>query len=89
MRSAGCGAPHEDGHDDTCITCGDSAAWVRVLEVDPRTETARCVDAQGRSDTVATELVGAVSRDDALLVHAGTAIHREAGAEAPPAPGDG
>ncbi len=89
MKSTGCDARGEDDHEGACITCGDAAEWMRVLEVDPGTETARCVDGHGRSDTVATELVGAVSRDDALLVHAGTAIHREAGAEASPAPGDG
>ena len=69
-----CGPVHAEG----CVTCGDAAAWMRVVAVDPGLETARCVDGEGRSETVATALVGAVARGDELLVHAGTAIHREA-----------
>ena len=69
-------------HAEGCITCGDAAAWMRVVAVDADNALARCVDDGGRGATVATELVGAVAPDDALLVHAGTAIHREAGAPA-------
>ena len=55
---------------------------MRVVAVDTGNALARCVDDGGHSETVATELVGAVAPEDALLVHAGTAIHREAGAPA-------
>jgi hydrogenase maturation factor len=37
---------------------------------------ARCRDDDGRQETVATELVGAVAVGDRLLVHAGVAIGR-------------
>jgi len=77
-----CGATG-DAHAEGCITCGDAAAWMRVVAVDAGNALARCVDDRGHSETVATDLVGAVGPDDALLVHAGTAIHREAGAAAP------
>jgi len=76
-----CGATG-DVHAEGCVTCGDAAAWMRVVTVDAPNALARCVDDGGRGETVATELVGAVAPDDALLVHAGTAIHREAGAPA-------
>jgi hypothetical protein len=80
----GCGAT--DGHppDTGCVTCGDAAAWLRVVEVEGA-EMARCIDAHGREERVATEFVGAVAPGDALLVHAGTAIHREPGAASVPA----
>ena len=65
-------------HAEGCVTCGDAATWMRVAAVDVGNGLARCVDDGGHSETVATELVGAVAPDDALLVHAGTAIHREA-----------
>jgi len=72
-----CEEPGGHGHPDGCVTCGDAASWMRVLDVDAPGETARCVDGEGRTETVATELVGAVAPHDSLLVHAGTAIHRE------------
>ena len=59
-----------------CVTCGDAASWVRVLDVDVQAETARCVDGDGRIEVVVTELVGAVAAGEQLLVHAGIAIHR-------------
>ena len=62
---------------DACITCGDAASWMRVVDVDARAQTARCADSGGRTEVVLTELVGAVAPDDTLLVHAGTAIRRE------------
>ena len=80
-----CGATG-DVHAEGCVTCGDAAAWMRVVAVDAGNALARCVDDGGHSETVATELVGVVAPDDALLVHAGTAIHREAGAPAQRAP---
>jgi hydrogenase maturation factor len=63
--------------DSGCITCGDIASWVSVLEVDPSRELAVCVDAEGRSETVETALVGPVLPGDALLVHAGTALRSD------------
>jgi hydrogenase maturation factor len=66
-----------------CVTCADAAEWMRVLEMDEIDETAFCVDARARSGTVDTGLVGTVARGDALLVHAGVAIHREPRVTAP------
>ena len=71
-------------HGEGCVTCGDAAAWMRVVAVDVSSALARCVDDGGHSETVATELVGTVAPEDALLVHAGTAIHREARTAAAP-----
>lgn len=75
-----CGAAG-DAHAVGCITCGDAGAWMRVVAVDAGNALARCIDDGGHSRRVATELVGAVAPDDALLVHAGTAIHRWAPAQ--------
>jgi enhancing lycopene biosynthesis protein 2 len=59
---------------DGCITCGDVAVALTVLE---RVGTdARCRDPEGREEMVATELVGDVSPGDRLLVHAKVAIAR-------------
>lgn len=71
------GPPDGPGHAGSCITCGDVAAWMRVVDVDVQAATAGCVDGGGTPATVATELVGAVAPGDRLLVHAGTAIHLE------------
>jgi len=79
---------HGDGHGDGCVTCGDAAEWVRVVDVHLGDETAICVDARARRTTVDTGLVGAVDGGDALLVHAGVAIHREPGATADHATAD-
>ncbi len=57
-----------------CVTCGDVAIPLRVLSV--YGADARCQDAQGREETVAVELVGAVRPGDRLLVHAGVALER-------------
>ena len=62
---------------DGCITCGDVAVTLTVLDVDG--PDARCRDEQGREEIVATELVGAVAPGDRILVHAGVAIERLAG----------
>ncbi len=88
MSGAGpsCGVP--DGrHAPGCVTCADAAVWMRVVAVDADNALAHCVDEGGHSETVATELVGAVAPDDALLVHAGTAIHREGRSTAAPVQG--
>jgi hydrogenase maturation factor len=58
-----------------CITCGDVAMPLRVLEVDPVRELALCADADtGAKETVEIALVLPVVPGDELLVHAGTAI---------------
>jgi hydrogenase maturation factor len=61
-----------------CITCGDVAAPLRVLEIDERRELALCEAADGARTTVEIALVTPVTRGDTLLVHAGTAIGRPA-----------
>ena len=67
-----------------CITCGDVAVALTVLDVDG--SDARCRDEQGRQEQVAIELVGEVRPGDRLLVHAGVAIERlDRGAAAEPA----
>jgi hydrogenase expression/formation protein HypC len=55
-----------------CITCGDIALPLTVVSFDGR--DALCRDEQGRQETVAVELVGAVVPGDRVLVHAGVAI---------------
>ncbi len=57
-----------------CITCGDVAVPLTVVEL--AGPDARCRDDGGREETVATELVGPVAPGDRLLVHAGVAIAR-------------
>jgi hydrogenase maturation factor len=63
-------------HDDHCITCGDIAVAVRVLEVDPARELALCADGDGAHTTIEIALVAPVAPGDRLLAHAGTAIAR-------------
>lgn len=60
-----------------CITCGDTASSMRVLEVDRPHELAICVDARERHHRVDIGIVDAVTPGDTLLVHAGTALARE------------
>ena len=57
-----------------CITCGDVAVPLQVLEVDMERELALCQDREGRRETVEIALVAPVAAGDELLVHAGTAI---------------
>jgi len=64
-------------HQLGCITCGDTATRMRVLDVDKPHELALCVDEQERRHRVDTAIVGAVAPGDTLLVHAGTALVRE------------
>lgn len=61
---------------DACITCGDIAVSLRVLEVDEGRGLALCEDAAGRRESVEIALVLPVAPGDELLVHAGTAIAR-------------
>jgi hydrogenase expression/formation protein HypC len=74
-RAGSDGAPPCDH--DGCITCGDLATPMRVVEVDDAGGLAVCVDAERRRELVDTGVVGAVATGDTLLVHAGTALHRE------------
>ncbi len=64
---------------DGCLTCGDVAVPVTVVE--PRETDALCEDAHGQRGKVAVELVGPVRAGDRLLVHAGAAISRLTGEE--------
>ena len=60
----------------SCITCGDVAIPLTVLRLDEERGLALCVDGDGRSETVETDLVAPVVPGDRVLVHAGTAIAR-------------
>jgi hydrogenase maturation factor len=60
------------GTEEGCLTCGDVALALTVCEV--RGSDSRCRDESGRTEWVATELVGDVGPGDQLLVHAGVAI---------------
>jgi hydrogenase maturation factor len=59
-----------------CITCGDVAHKMRVLEIDSDLRLALCADTDGRRETVEIALVEPVGVGEGLLVHAGTAIAR-------------
>jgi hydrogenase maturation factor len=64
----------------TCITCGDVAIAMRVIQVDEERCLALCEAQDGRRETVEIALVDAVVPGDALLVHAGTALAKLDGA---------
>ena len=64
-------------HTIGCITCGDEALPMRVMELEGD-GLALCADADGNSQTVETALVGDVTAGERLLVHAGTALARAA-----------
>lgn len=64
-----------------CVTCGDEASAMTVLAADTERGLALCVDAGGRREEVETALVAPVVVGEELLVHAGTAIGRDAGPE--------
>ena len=70
-----------------CITCGDAAVPMRVLQVDRERSLALCSDPAGEHASVETTLVEPIVQGDLLLVHAGTALARAAeqrtGAELP------
>lgn len=59
-----------------CITCGDVAVALRVVEVDAEEGLALCAAADGGRETVDVALVEPVAVGDELLVHARTAIAR-------------
>ena len=56
-----------------CVTCGDVAIKATVLEVHGHTAA---VDAEGRHESVAIELVEPVAPGDVLLCHAGIALEK-------------
>ena len=72
---------------DRCITCGDTATWMRVVQVDERRDLAYCVGVDSLDDTVDTGLLETVdtglletvATGEELLVHAGAALGRRAG----------
>jgi hydrogenase expression/formation protein HypC len=55
-----------------CITCGDVAIPMRVIEV--ADDYAECVDGDGARQAVLVDLIGPVGPGDSVLVHAGVAI---------------
>ncbi len=67
-----------NGGEVVCQTCGDVATSMRVLSVEPAESLALCLDQDERRRTVDTGLLDAVLPGDTLLVHAGTALLREA-----------
>lgn len=70
---------------ERCETCGDVAAPMVVLAVDPADRTAVCREEGGRRVSVDTGIVGPVAAGETLLVHAGTALVRQAGGRREPA----
>ena len=70
---SGCGEEH-------CITCGDVAVEMTVMEVDSERELALCETVDGERETVEITLVQPVHPAERLLIHAGTAIARGGGA---------
>ena len=64
-------------HEVGCITCGDTAVAMRVVEVDASSGLALCADDGGAAtETVETALVGDVDEGAVLLVHAAVALQR-------------
>ncbi len=61
-----------------CITCGDEAVPMTVVEVDCHRGLALCSDAEGERSSVEIALVDPVASGEVLLVHAGTALGRAA-----------
>jgi hypothetical protein len=69
-----------------CITCGDVATTMRVLEVDRERGLALCAAPDGRRASVEIALVEPVALDETLLVHAGTALGRATDPDPSPLP---
>jgi hydrogenase maturation factor len=67
------------GEDTHCITCGDIAVEMTVLEIDADGALALCATDAGATETVEIALVAPVRLTDRVLVHAGTAISRGGG----------
>jgi hydrogenase maturation factor len=66
-----------------CITCGDEAVPMSVVEVDCERNLALCSDAAGERSSVEIALVDPVVSGEVLLVHAGTALARAGEREEP------
>jgi hydrogenase maturation factor len=66
---------------DGCVTCGDVALPMRVLEIDRDRELALCCAPDGGHVAVEITLVEPVANGDLLLVHAGTALAHAADTE--------
>jgi hydrogenase maturation factor len=66
------GCDHEIG----CITCGDEAVAMRVLEIDEARGLALCAAEDDSTSTVESSLVDGVGAGDLVLVHAGVALQR-------------
>jgi hydrogenase maturation factor len=62
-----------------CITCGDEALPMTVVEIDHERDLALCSDSEGQRSSVEIALVDPVACGEVLLVHAGTALGRAAG----------
>jgi hypothetical protein len=80
MSFASDGAPDPPCGDTHCITCGDDGDPMTVVSVDAVRGLALCAGEDGTRMSVETALVDPVDVGDVLLVHAGTAIAREASA---------
>ena len=72
MEAPGISCDHTTG----CITCGDEAIPMVVVEIDADRGLALCAAGDGGRSSVETALVEPVAEGDRLLVHAGTAIAR-------------
>jgi hydrogenase maturation factor len=59
-----------------CITCGDVALEMRVVDVDAETGLAVCVSDEGEEGQVEIGLVEPVAAGDRVLVHACVALTR-------------
>jgi hypothetical protein len=66
-------APRQD-ESRTCVTCGDVADEVAVVDLDPVLALARCVTDAGEELDVDAGLFPDAAPGDRLLVHAGAAI---------------
>ena len=64
----------------SCATCADEALAMTVLSVEEGRALALCGDGGGRQVRVEISLLDAVRVGEVLLVHAGTALARAAGA---------
>jgi hydrogenase maturation factor len=62
--------------DEGCITCGDEATPMRVLEVETGAGLAICADPDELPSEVEVGLVEPVEPGDTVLVHAGVALVR-------------
>ncbi len=64
------------GPETGCITCGDEATRMRVLELDAESGLALCAGPNGVAGEVDTALVEPVTPGTEVLVHAGVALVR-------------